>query len=373
MDAWVWPGWVAVLGGGMVFVLAFVPLLAWQYRKFGRPSFPRVLGAAAVSVYWVAIFAYTLLPLPSSNSAWCAAQGIKEPQFVLFNFVQDIARDTRGESLLGVLTSRTTLQVVFNVVLFIPWGVLARRYFSFGVVTATLSGFAVSLLIEATQTTGVWGLYSCAYRLGDVDDLLMNTLGALLGALIAPLLLWWMPARRKLEAQQRQPRPVSSARRWFGMLLDLMLFGVVGYLLLMIGSIAVWALGGTESAQLDAVLQVLSNALAGLLVFFIPALLGSGASLGQRIVWLAPKWPARGGSLRRLWRAMVVGGSLTVVAILSVLFGAELWASFLNLLLMLILLLSFFSVPFSRGKRGLSFILSGAELIDSRSPVAQRS
>ncbi len=53
-----------------------------------------------------------------------------------------------------------------------------------------------------------WGIYECAYRLADVDDLITNTLGALIGALIAPLVLWFMPQRRELRAARDQSRPV---------------------------------------------------------------------------------------------------------------------------------------------------------------------
>ena len=54
-----------------------------------------------------------------------------------------------------------------------------------GILTAVFVGFAVSLFIELTQFTGVWGIYPCAYRVFDVDDLVTNTLGALAGSLLS--------------------------------------------------------------------------------------------------------------------------------------------------------------------------------------------
>ena len=102
-------------------------------------------------------------------------------------------------------------------VLFLPFGVFVRLITHRGVVVATALGFAVSLLIEVTQLTGVWGVYPCAYRLFDVDDLLTNTLGAFLGALVS----YPYAARRRRRlgtARRRLPTTVSVGRRLAGTL-----------------------------------------------------------------------------------------------------------------------------------------------------------
>jgi len=48
-----------------------------------------------------------------------------------------------------------------------------------------LAGLALSGLIETAQATGLGGLYDCAYRRFDVDDLMLNTLGFALGFCLA--------------------------------------------------------------------------------------------------------------------------------------------------------------------------------------------
>lgn len=192
---------------------------------FGRFTWRRFLGAAGLSVYGVALVAYTLLPLPDPSLLKCGPGG-STFQAIPFQFLDDIQRETSGLGITGTLTSRATLQVVFNVVLFIPWGVIARRYLSWNIAVSTLTDALASGLIEATQFTGLWGLYDCAYRLADVDDLITNALGALIGALIAPLVLWFMPQRRELRAargQSRQrrrhlPHPHASRPRVLGVL-----------------------------------------------------------------------------------------------------------------------------------------------------------
>ncbi|WP_058954819.1 VanZ family protein [Kocuria rhizophila] len=170
---------------------------------------PRLLGALAVSLYAAGLFAYTLLPLPVPAELDCT--GGSQVQLRSFQFLADIGHETAGLSVTGMLTARVTLQVVFNVVLFLPWGLLVRGFFKRGWVLATVTGFLGSLLIEVTQYTGPWFLYPCSYRLADVDDLIMNTLGGLLGALLAPLVRHAAGLARPGGAPHRGHRGVGDA------------------------------------------------------------------------------------------------------------------------------------------------------------------
>jgi len=126
MSAWTWSAEIGILFGVVAFALIFFPVIAVQYRKYGRFTALRLLGAGAVSVYVTTLIAYTLLPLPVSREAACTPQ----LQLVPFHFVADIAAENPGSGVLALLTSRATLQVVFNVVLFVPLGIIAPGYFS---------------------------------------------------------------------------------------------------------------------------------------------------------------------------------------------------------------------------------------------------
>jgi glycopeptide antibiotics resistance protein len=44
------------------------------------------------------------------------------------------------------------------------------------------------LAVELTQLTGIWGLYPCPYRQFDVDDLILNTTGVVIGFALARVL-----------------------------------------------------------------------------------------------------------------------------------------------------------------------------------------
>ena len=129
MQDWVNNGLLAAIIGAVAFAALFLPGMVWQYRRFGRLSFARLLGLAAVCLYAAALLTYTLLPLPERSVEWCQlhARGMNLRPFA---FIDDIREAAPGRSLRGLLTSFAVLQVAFNVVLFVPFGVILRRYFN---------------------------------------------------------------------------------------------------------------------------------------------------------------------------------------------------------------------------------------------------
>lgn len=61
-------------------------------------------------------------------------------------------------------------------------------------------GLLVTLFFEITQVTGIYGIYNCPYRIFDVDDLLLNSGGSLIGFLIAPMFLALFPKHAEVVA-----------------------------------------------------------------------------------------------------------------------------------------------------------------------------
>jgi glycopeptide antibiotics resistance protein len=345
---------MAFLGGSVLAALLFVPYIAWSYRKRGQLGLGHAALAFGLLVYALALWTYTLLPVPDTTADWCTRNAVREPQLNPLRFIADFREEQIGSGLGAVLRNPALLQVVFNVALFVPMGMFGRHMFGRGLPTVVAAGALTSLFIEFTQLTAVWGLFACPYRLFDVDDLLANTAGAALGFGLAPLLRL-LPGQR-VSAAPGDPRPVTTARRLLGMAVDVVSVTVFSALL-SVGANVVWIvlLGAQEGPRhLD---WLFGYALpVGLLILLVP-LVGNGATFGQRVVLINPVGPggAKPGVVRMLVRfAAGSGGFFTLNAL-------ELGA-----LASLLMLLSAVLAWRPRDHRGLSGLVAGLRVVDTR-------
>lgn len=94
--------------------------------------------------------------------------------------------------------------LVLNVLLFVPfgWAMALKARNSHPILVATAAGALLSVLVEAGQ------YLLPLSRSTDVDDVILNTLGTIVGAFVAVLLL---PAARWL-VHGRSDRPAARAR-----------------------------------------------------------------------------------------------------------------------------------------------------------------
>ena len=168
---------------------------------------------------------------------------------------------------------------MLNVLLFLPLGYFLRVILHRGVVVATLAGFGLSLLVELTQKTGDWHLYSCAYRLFDVDDLLVNTLGATVGSLLSILVV------RRRDPDVPLPTTISYGRRLVGFACDVVFIALAG-------AAAAVAYRGWEFYVRDIPYGALDGTVQAALQWGLPfaveavLVLGFGRTVGEWVVSL---------------------------------------------------------------------------------------
>ncbi|MGZ0147779.1 VanZ family protein [Kribbella sp. WER1] len=302
------PAVLAVVGGVALAFVLLTPFVYRTYRRRGELGFGALLLAFSSLVYGLAVVAYVLFPVPTIDDAWCAAhKALTHPQLNPFQFLDDIAKE-RARGAGGLLVNPAVQQTVFNVFLFIPFGAYLRHYTRRNPVLIVLAGFGVSLLIETTQLTGNWFLFDCPYRLFDVDDLLTNTFGTAVGLLLAPALR--LIDRRTPGATVDEPRPVTTRRRWLGMIIDLVSVTVLGGAFGVLANLITVTVSGHwlyQSGGGRFVQVVLTTWLPAVLLLAVPALSKRQATIGQLSVRLRRVAPDGGRPGRRMVVALAAG------------------------------------------------------------------
>lgn len=343
---------IALFAGGAVAVVLLVPFIAVSYRRRGRLTFWRSVGWLAILIYFFAIWSYTLLPIPETLDYRCLPAQL-EPLKTL--------DDVRAYGVAGareILHNRAVQQVVLNVILFMPLGFLIRSMFRGGMVVSFVVGAALSFLIESTQYTGVWGLFPCAYRLFDVDDMITNTTGAVLGSFLALILFL---GRGTDSVNPKAPQPVTATRRFLGMFVDVFVVFLIGAALMTGWRGIQLYLMDIPSTQLDTGLDTLLSALIpGVIQLLV--LLVSGATIGEHAVLLAPRYGRIPVFPARLLRFIAgIGGYILLSTATFPLSG---------LLLFALVLISFILVFATPDRRGFAGVVSGTTLVDERTLTA---
>jgi len=348
MNSQVYPAVVAIVVGAAVGVVLFVPFVAVQYRRAGRLTFGQLALWSAFLVYGFALWTYTLLPMPARSAVRCVGA-----QTTPLRFLDDI-RQYPYASLGALAHNPAFMQFALNVLLFVPLGFFIRMIWRRGFVVSTVAGFAISLLIETTQRTGVWGLYRCAYRFFDVDDLIANTGGAFVGAILSIALIPMLSRRR--GGAVVGPRRVTLGRRALGMLCDALSFFLVG----MFAGVAVQAFRYVvldRELSADSAATQLAVTAVPLVVFGLIAVT-TGRTPGDMAVQLSWADGVRPLPLRGLLRfAGGIGGWQALAAF------APGW----DALFLVAVVIAVIATP-RRG--GLPGLLSGARPVDARAAAA---
>ena len=192
----------------VIVCLMTVPFLVWNYRKYNGLSIMRATVIFSFVFYLLCAFFLTLLPLPTIEEV--LARKPVPFNHHLFNNIQSamqnagfVASDTSTWFLAthwkNLLTSSMLFQIIANIIMQVPLGFYLKYYFRVSWKKAVGIGFLFSLFYEMTQLSGVWGIYPYAFRCPDIDDLMNNTLGCMIGFWCAPLLMRFLPSVEEMD------------------------------------------------------------------------------------------------------------------------------------------------------------------------------
>jgi len=337
-------GFLTFVGIG---ALALLPLVALHYYRFGRVEPRRALVLYGLLAYGLVALALIFLPFPDRSQVCHGEQMLST---VPFQWVTDMRNNMAyyGRSGIGAMvTSSAFAQQAFNLALFMPLGIVLRKAYGKGPLATIAIGLGVSLIVEVVQYTGNLGVYPCPYRIADVDDLISNTTGSLLGWMVAPVALV-VPAVRSADESTAPAGTISVPRKTLAFVVDAVVVLMITRLLL---PDLRWALGLAVALRV-----VLPSATGG----WTPG----GWLLRYRIRQLDG---ARANPVRIAVRELLGGTGLFAYAVLvSPLFDT--WQGFgLDLLVVALVVLGTFAAPVFRrdqlgwheraaGTRGVAFV-----------------
>lgn len=216
----------------LVALLLAVPYALYQYRRFGAISIWKTFVVFTFILYCLCAISLIVFPLPADHSA--VVESARAPQLHPSHVIEQIRETTdfslNDRSTWGpALRSPVVYEAIFNVMLTVPLGAYLCYLFRCRWWMALLIGMATTLLFETSQLTGLFGLYAHPYRLFDVDDLILNTTGTMLGFWLMIPLAWALPSMDEVneQARERGSNRVSLTRRALAAVVDLTVLAVL--------------------------------------------------------------------------------------------------------------------------------------------------
>lgn len=221
----------------LFFLVAFlitIPFILIEYHKYGAISKMRVLIIYSFVLYLMTAYLLVILPLPNIDEV--AKLTTPKMRLIPFAFVIDFIKETpliwsNPSTYLKALKDPSFYTVFFNILMTVPFGMYLRYFFQKDLKTTIKYSFFLSLFFELTQLSGLYFIYPRPYRLFDVDDLMMNTLGGIIGFLLMGKLAKFLPTREDIDKKTRETsQMVSGFRRITLFYLDFTLFTILSSL-----------------------------------------------------------------------------------------------------------------------------------------------
>ena len=262
----------AIITFPLIAFLLSLPYMIYQYHKYGSIPWLRTLVVYSFLLYIINMYCLAILPLPNPEEV--AKLTTPRYQLLPFYFIIDLVRHAnttlQGTTLaFAIVKDPEFYTTILNVLMFVPFGIYMRYYFKLSLKKTILFSFLFSLFIETTQLSGLYFIYPRPYRLFDVDDLIINTLGGLIGYTIAPIITFLLPSRDTIDNTSIQHAgKVTTFRRLSAIIID--------YIILQILLILLQLLFHISTNNIYHFIYFI--------YFFLSTLLTNGHTIGKRAV-----------------------------------------------------------------------------------------
>lgn len=198
--------YLALQTAPFIALLFALPYTVYGYLRSKSVNVWRCTYFYSFVLYFLCAYFMTILPLPSREALQDMRPISELIQLIPFANFASIKQET---------LIRDIAVIVFNVVLTIPLGFYLRALFGLNLKKTVVAGLCVALFYEISQLTGVFFIYPRPWRIFDVDDLLINTLGAVIGYVMTPAVSRMLPGYAHMKTLRLSLGSEVSFRRRF--------------------------------------------------------------------------------------------------------------------------------------------------------------
>lgn len=221
---------MAILLFPVVGLLFTIPYMIHQYHKYGSISAYRSIIIYSFLLYLMTAYFLVILPLPSIETV----SKMTTPSYNLipFHFISELfslstfsANDFA--TYFPTLQNPAIYESLFNILLTVPFRLYLHYYFEFNFKKTVFYSFCLTLFFELTQLSGLYFIYPRGYRVFDVDDLILNTFGGIIGYFIAYLPIKLLPTRKEIDEESKEKaQKVSLIKRGITCMMDFLGYGI---------------------------------------------------------------------------------------------------------------------------------------------------
>ncbi len=208
-----------------------LPYVIWMYHKYGSVNFYRSVLVYSFLLYLLSSYFLVILPLPKMEYV----ESLTRPFYNLipFHFISEILNISTFHvsdfaSYFPTLKNPVVYEAIFNIFLTVPFGMYLHYYFRCNFKQTLGYSFCFSLFFELTQLTGLYFIYPRGYRVFDIDDLILNTFGGVVGYVLGFVCQKILPSKKYIdEKSYEKGKSVSLVRRTLSMIIDLTLISIL--------------------------------------------------------------------------------------------------------------------------------------------------
>ena len=220
-----------------------MPFVIHNYRKYGGIAVMRVIVVYSFILYCMCAYLLTVMPLPSMETlmtmdphpiGWIPYRDIAEGMAKAGMTFTDLSTFRDKEIWKRFLDGGDLFQMLANIVMMVPLGFYLRYYFRLSFKKVVIISFCTSLFFEITQLTGLYFIYPRPYRFTQMDDLIDNTLGGMLGYALTPVIGLLLPSREEIDRiSYVKGEHITPVHSFFAEFLDIslcaLLLGALGF------------------------------------------------------------------------------------------------------------------------------------------------